>query len=150
LAWPRGGDWLEDEAAGWSRAGIEVVVSLLEADEAAQLGLDREAQAAESNRIRFISFPIPDRGVPVSTRDALVALTDIRDELELGRNVAIHCRQSIGRSGLIAVRVLVICGVPPGDAVDVVSSARGLTVPETPGQLQWIWGLAAVQPAEAI
>ena len=36
---PRGGDWLEDEAIGWRRAGIDVIVSLLEEDEAAQLDL---------------------------------------------------------------------------------------------------------------
>jgi len=32
---PRGGDWLADEAAGWRRAGLDVVVSLLENEEAA-------------------------------------------------------------------------------------------------------------------
>lgn len=42
---PRGGDWLEDEAAGWRRAGIDVVVSLLEEHEAGQLDLHGEAQA---------------------------------------------------------------------------------------------------------
>ena len=106
MARPRGGDWLEDEAAGWRRAGIDVVVSLLEEDEAGQLGLDGEAQAAEVKRIRFISYPIPDRGVPASTRDALVLLIDIRDELELGRTIAVHCRQSIGRAGPVAAGVL--------------------------------------------
>jgi protein-tyrosine phosphatase len=77
-------------------------------------------------------------------------MTDIRDELESGRSVAVHCRQSIGRSGLIAAGVLVICGVPPGNAVDAVSSARGLTVPETPAQLQWIRQWPADRLAEAV
>jgi hypothetical protein len=71
VARPRGGDWLEDEAAGWKRAGLHVVVSLLERAEATELDLTNEQEVAESNGIRFISFPIPDRGVPVSQKDAL-------------------------------------------------------------------------------
>ena len=63
---PRGADWLEDEAIGWRRAGIDVIVSLLEEDEAAQLDLVDEPEAAEANGMSFISFPIPDRGVPAS------------------------------------------------------------------------------------
>ncbi len=30
---PRGGDWLQDEAAAWRRAGLDVVVSLLEEED---------------------------------------------------------------------------------------------------------------------
>ena len=52
---PRGGDWLDDEATGWRRAGVDVIVSLLENDEAAQLDLVGECQAAEHNNINFIS-----------------------------------------------------------------------------------------------
>jgi hypothetical protein len=55
---PRGGDWLDDEASGWRRAGVDVVVSLLESAEAAQLDLLNEPRAAEANSIRFVSFPI--------------------------------------------------------------------------------------------
>jgi hypothetical protein len=31
---PRGGDWLEDEVAHIKRAGVDVLVSMLQADEA--------------------------------------------------------------------------------------------------------------------
>jgi hypothetical protein len=58
---PRGGDWLEDEAKAWRRNGIDLVVSLLENEEAEQLDLLAERRAAESNGIQFIPFPIPDR-----------------------------------------------------------------------------------------
>src|SRR5215472_3508891 len=36
---PRGGDWLEDELRSWREAGVDLSVSLLEPDEAAQLDL---------------------------------------------------------------------------------------------------------------
>ncbi len=143
---PRGGDWLEDEASGWRRAGIDVIVSLLEADEAAQLDLVDEAKAAGANGIRFISFPIPDRGVPASAPAAVSLIAAISDALESGQNVAVHCRQGLGRSGLIAAGVLVSAGIDPERAIEVVSSARGQTVPETPDQRLWVQQLPSEPP----
>jgi hypothetical protein len=35
---PRGGDWLEDELDQMKRAGVDVLVSMLQVDEAAELG----------------------------------------------------------------------------------------------------------------
>ena len=107
---PGGGDWLEDEASGWRRAGIVVIVSLLGADEAAQIDLVDEAQAAEANGIRFISFPIPDRGVPASAPAAISLIAAISHALESGQNVAVYCRQGLGRSGLIAAGDLASAG----------------------------------------
>jgi protein-tyrosine phosphatase len=135
---PRGGDWIEDEAAGWRRAGLDVVVSLLENEEAAQLDLVHERDAAETNGVDFISFPIPDRGVPVSMPTVLSLLRGIVGALEEGKKVAVHCRQGIGRSGLIAAGVLISSGIGAEKAIEVISSARGLAVPETPAQLEWI------------
>lgn len=144
---PRGGDWLEDEARGWRQAGLDEVVSLLENDEAAQLELSREGEVATSNNIRFISFPIPDRGIPASTPGALLLLKNIVQALEQGRNVAVHCRQGLGRSALIAAGALVTSGMSPQKAIDIVSAARREKVPETPAQFQWIHQLPAERPA---
>ena len=63
---PRAGDWLEDEIASWHRTDIRTVVSLLEPYEVDELGLKDEARLCASNGIEFVSFPIPDRGVPTS------------------------------------------------------------------------------------
>jgi predicted protein tyrosine phosphatase len=133
---PRGGDWLTDEIAAWREAGVEMVVSLLEPDEAAQLVLEDEATAAAAGGIAFRAFHIPDRGVPASKESVAALASEIRDALEAGRSVAVHCRQGIGRSGLVA-----------GGA------ARGLEVPETKEQRQWLeefatW-LAATKAAPA-
>lgn len=138
IARPRGGDWLADEAGAWREAGLDVVVSLLEKDEASQLELGQEAAVSKSKGIQFISFPIPDRGVPKSARDVLSLLNRMRAKLEEGKNVAIHCRQSVGRSGLVAAALLVTAGMSASQAIDVVSAARGQTIPETDEQLQWI------------
>ena len=143
---PRGGDWLDDEARAWRRAGIDVVVSLLEDDEAAQLGLTDERQAAEGQAVRFVSFPIPDRGVPASTEAAIEVIGGIAAEIRAGKNVAVHCRQGVGRSGLIAAGVLVNSGLRAAQAMETVSSARGISVPETPEQRRWIEELPSRVP----
>src|ERR1700676_2711997 len=82
---PRGGDWLDDEASAWRRADIDVVVSLLENDEAAQLDLLHERQAAEDHAIDFISFPIPDRGVPASMQEAVSLIARIGTSIGRGK-----------------------------------------------------------------
>ncbi len=103
---PRGGDWLEDEIRGWRSAHVDSVVSLLEKDEEKQLELDEEGQVAEANGIHFISFPIADRGVPMSIPSAVSLLRSVNQALERGENVAVHCRQGIGRAALIAAGTL--------------------------------------------
>jgi protein-tyrosine phosphatase len=143
---PRGGDWLEDELEGLRGAGVDVVISLLETNEADQLDLVNERQAAEANGIRFISFPIPDRGIPASVPSAISLMAGLVSALEKGQNIAVHCRQGIGRSGLIAAGVLTIAGASPADAIQAVSSARGLSIPETPAQRQWVEGLSLKPP----
>jgi len=142
---PRGGGWLEDEARGWRRDGIDIVVSMLEKEEAARLDLLEEGDAAEANGIQFISFPIPDRGVPASTAAALALMTDVAAALEQGKNVAVHCRQSIGPAGLVAAGVLIASGATPEQAIDAVSAARGLPVPETSEQRAWVHRLSYPQ-----
>ena len=133
----------------WRKAGLGAVVSLLENHEAAQLDLADEGSAVESAGLRFMSSPIPDRGVPASSREALLLLSNIAAALEQGQKVAVHCRQGIGRSGLVAASLLVMSGLGVEKAIEVVSAARGLTIPETPEQLEWIKHLPSEKLAPA-
>ena len=149
---PRGGDWLGDETAAWRESGIDLVVSLLEPDEEAQLVLEGEAAAAAASGIHFKPFPIPDRGVPASRESVAELASEIVDALDMGRNVAVHCRQGIGRSGLIVGGVLVAAGKDLSTALQVIKESRGLEVPETEEQRRWLsafapW-LAATQAAQ--
>jgi protein-tyrosine phosphatase len=135
---PRGGDWLEDEVIGWRNAGLDVVVSLLESDEATQLELENERALSEYRGLRFVSFPIPDRGVPSSIEDAAKLLLDLTSALAMGQNVAVHCRQGVGRSGLLAAAALMTAGTGIWQAVEAVTKARGIGIPETAGQMLWL------------
>ena len=135
---PRGGDWLPDETAAWRAAGIDMVVSLLEVEEASDLLLEGEAAAAEANGVDFSAFPIPDRGVP-ATRESVARLADdIVSALEAGKNVAVHCRQGIGRSGMIVGAVLMAAGKNVSDALTTIRETRGVDVPETKEQQRWL------------
>jgi protein-tyrosine phosphatase len=135
---PRGGDWLEDEVKGWRMAGIETVVSLLTPDEIEELGLSEESRLSAEQGIRFVNLPIPDRGLPTSSEKASRVVSDVFRDIQRGRTVAIHCRQGIGRSGMIAAALLVEQGKDPIEAITLVTRARGLTVPETPEQRDWV------------
>ena len=134
---PRGGDWLEDEVRAWRVAGADVIVSLLTSDEIADLDLAQEAGLCQANGIQLLSFPIVDRGVPASRRATLDFVKKLDNILAEGKSIAIHCRQGIGRSALIAACLLVLSGIDPEMAFRRVSAARGCSVPETSEQRQW-------------
>jgi hypothetical protein len=131
---PRAGDWLEDEIAGWKEAGIDTVVSLLEREEIAELGLGPEAELCGAKSMEFVSFPIPDRGVPASPRDARVVIGLLCTSLTAGKAVAVHCRAGIGRSALVAACVLTRSGYDASDALTMIADSRGVSVPDTDGQ----------------
>jgi len=65
-------------------------------------------------------------------------MATVSSALGEGSNVAVHCRQGIGRSGLIAAGILANSGVQPEQAIKIVSDARGLTIPETTDQRLWV------------
>lgn len=135
---PRGDDWLEDEIRDWHAAGVRSVVSLLTPEETADLGLMREPEICEANRVAFHRLPIVDRAIPPSDGRTQKAIDGIREELERGISVNIHCRQGIGRSALIAAALLIEKGVLPDEAIERIAKARGVPVPETREQRAWI------------
>lgn len=141
---PRGGDWLEDEIASWRCSGVNIVVSLLTPDEEVELGLAAEAREARAQGLEFLSFPIPDRSVPDSESAVASTLDRLDRALSSGKNAVVHCRQGVGRTGLVAACLLVSKGLTPESAVARLSRARGVAVPETQEQRHWIDRYAAV------
>jgi protein-tyrosine phosphatase len=135
---PRGGDWLKDEVRSWRRAGVDAVLSLLTVDEVADLDLSHEEWFCELNSIQFSSFPIIDRSVP-SSQGALADLTvKFTEQLGGGKNIAVHCRQGIGRAALVAISLIIRSGADLEVAIQQVSAARGCSVPETLEQRRWL------------
>jgi protein-tyrosine phosphatase len=141
---PRGGDWVEDEMTSWRREGVDAFLSLLTPEEEQDLDLEGERRAAQAQGMEFISLPIPDRQVPGSEADVAPVVEEVDALLSSGKNVVVHCRQGIGRTGLLAASLLVAKGWNPDDAVATVSQARGIPVPETVEQRRWIDHYAAI------
>jgi protein-tyrosine phosphatase len=149
MAHPRGGPWLADEMAGLARAGVDVFVSALTWDEDRRLGLTAVADSAAAAGVQFISFPIADRGVPRATDiegDADVVALGVRlaAHVRAGRFVVTQCFAGIGRSTLLAGATLVMLGFGPEEALRMVSEARGLPVPDTAAQRDWLYEFAAI------
>jgi protein-tyrosine phosphatase len=135
---PRGGDWLEDDLRALRDAGVDILVSALTQDEIAELGLEREAETCRTIRIEPMSFPIVDRGVPVSVADMAAVVRQLDQALSTGKTVAVHCRSGIGRSTLVAACLLATAGVPVDGAFAAIEAARGCAVPDTPEQRAWV------------
>jgi protein-tyrosine phosphatase len=135
---PRGGDWIDDEVRVLKDEGLNAVVSLLTEEEQGEFELFREKEAAEKQGLQFFSLPINDLGVPSSLEETLRILSQLERLLVARRNVGIHCRQSIGRSGMMAACLLVMAGSGAQEALESVSNDRGLPVPETREQSEWV------------
>jgi protein-tyrosine phosphatase len=135
---PRGEDWLEEELRRMQRSGIQVLVSMLEEDEAASLGLSDERKLSEENGLGFLSFSIPDRTIPMDTALFRAFAAGLAKRLKAGERIGIHCRGSIGRASIAAACALVHLGWSAEKALSAIETARGCAVPDTDEQRQWI------------
>jgi len=135
---PRGGGSLKDNLAALKQGGIETVVSLLEKDEAAWLGIAEEGPTAAQLGLRFLSHPIPDANVPQNRASFRAFVAGLAERLRAGERIGVHCRGSIGRSTVTAACTLIHLGLAPRNALAAVEAARGCAVPDTLEQQRWI------------
>jgi protein-tyrosine phosphatase len=118
--------------------GFHQVVSLLEPAEAEVLGLAQEAELVTAQSMKFVSFAIPDMGLPANSEGFTRLARLLFTEIDAGTNTLIHCRGGIGRSGLLAAAVLLRGGKDVQAAFAQVSLMRGRRVPETAQQGDWL------------
>jgi len=135
---PHGDERLKDDLSQIKRGGVETLVSLLEAEEAAWLGLAEEGALAEEAGMKFLSYPIPDVHVPPNAASFRSFVAGLADRLRAGERIGMHCRGSIGRSPLTAACTLIHMGWKATDALAAIRSARGCMIPDTAEQLEWI------------
>jgi hypothetical protein len=84
------------------------------------------------------------RGQGIDVIVSVLEAGEVR-ELDLQREAGL-CHDSgmefisfpIGRSSLMAACVLVLMGMAPGTAFGLIGKARGLKVPDTEGQRDWV------------
>jgi protein-tyrosine phosphatase len=151
-------------------------VSALTPDEEHRLGLHEVARAATAVGVEYISFPIPDRGVPhysaeplslpiagampreiggtdhlaAQDRDIVALGVRLAAHVRAGRFVATQCFAGIGRSTVLACVTLIMLGVGPENALRMVAEARGLPVPDTEAQRRWLYDFATTHGGVAV
>jgi protein-tyrosine phosphatase len=140
MARPYGDDGLPDDMAQLAARGVTDLVSHLTEYEVYTLGLTDEEEACAAAGIRFHLYPIEDRGIPEQPGFDLF-IGELAAVIERGGFVVVHCRGGIGRSSVAAAAVLVRLGRAPGDALKSIAQARGLPIPDTMEQYDFVMGL---------
>lgn len=109
--------------------GAEVLVSLIEEHEYLKAGVgDFEARMPDD--VLHLKLPIPDASIPSAawehhweTEGSLV-----RSVLRRGGKICVHCMGGLGRTGMVAARLLVEFGVHPEEAIRMIRTARPGTI----------------------
>ena len=121
--------------ANW---GADVIVSLTEGGEMTRLGAGGLGALCQGMGLGWVHLPIPDYGIPDEERMAAwpdIAL-DLHATLDRGGAILLHCRGGLGRSGMIALRLMVDRKEAPDSALTRLRTARPGAV-ETQAQLDW-------------
>ena len=137
MARPRGGAWLAEELTALVHDGVDRLVCLLTDTELVELDLSEESALASAAELDFRRFPIPDLTVPAPGPFRDLARELVQDLLA-DRAVVIHCRAGIGRSSLLAAAVLKVEGYDAEEAWQLITEARGLPVPDTDEQREYV------------
>ncbi len=131
------GEWLYDDLMHYDSLGVRHIVSLLCDDEIRELSLEKEEELCRDIDLSFTNFSIADRGLP-EIESFTVLVGSIAGELTKGKSVAVHCRAGIGRAGILTCCLLKKIGVKNDRAIELVSQARGVEVPDTDNQKEFI------------
>lgn len=132
----RSGDVAADLAAiaAWSP---RIVVSLAEAQELAAHGAAGIGAALVARGIAHRHFPIVDYGAPAAGDPAWATLAaELHAALGAGGRALVHCMGGCGRSGMIALRLMVERGEAAEAALKRLRAVRPCAV-ETEGQMRW-------------
>ncbi|HEY1209859.1 MAG TPA: hypothetical protein VGE85_10860 [Terracidiphilus sp.] len=140
---PRGDAMLESELLRLKRNGIQTLVSLLEHREADTLGLADEGPAAVHVGLSFLSYPLSYECVPMEMDSFRHFVAGLAKRLRAGESVGVHCQGSIGRSTIVVACILIHLGWQPEVALEAIEAARGVPVPDTQKQAEWILSYSA-------
>ena len=136
---PSGAEYLEEDIQYLKKNGITTLVSLLEQNEAYELGLDLEDHVCTNIGIDFHNFPITDRSVPGNDTEFFTSISSSYNAILKGASLVAHCRAGIGRSGIYTTSILIRHGHTVDEAFEIVSDARGIQIPDTQEQIDWVF-----------
>lgn len=116
-----------------------VVVTLIEAQEFSRLRTPRLGERMREAGLEWRHLPIRDLHAPDHHFETAwtFAGAELRDLLVRGGRILLHCRGGLGRTGVVAARLLAELGEPAAAALRRVRAARDGAV-ETPPQVQHV------------
>ncbi|MBK1736201.1 hypothetical protein CKO15_13170, partial [Halorhodospira abdelmalekii] len=135
---------LDDDIESIAQWGACRVVTLMERSELAAFGVgDLGSRIQERlGEGSWHHLPIIDGSVPGAKAEAAweAIADDLHACLDAGLRICLHCLGGLGRTGVIACRLLIETGVDPDDALRRVRQAR-LGAVETREQLEYVLSL---------
>ena len=144
----RDGDYRGDlEAFHEWRPGI--VISMTTDEEMVAVGGLNLGSDIQNMASRWCHLPVQDFGLPDSEVEEKwpEISRNVRRALGGGGRVIVHCRGGCGRSGMVALRLMVECGEDRFEALNRLRNLRDCAV-ETKAQLQWAFSGTALDDAE--
>lgn len=128
-----GGDWIRDldtDLGKFKEWGATAVLTLMEDHELRRYRVEGLGKAVQGLAMEWYQTPIQDGGTPEEEFDDLwpSAGTKLRQHLKSGHRVLVHCRAGLGRTGMVAARLLVEMGVPSSQAILRVRQVRPGTI----------------------
>jgi protein-tyrosine phosphatase len=105
---------------------VTALVTLVEVRELAFLGSKDLGKMVTAAGLAWHHLPISDMEPPGAAFEQLWAQSGpvLRKTLRGGGKIIVHCRAGLGRTGMIAARLLVEMGLSPDKAIAAVRAAR--------------------------
>jgi protein-tyrosine phosphatase len=135
---PAGGPNLSSALRSLRELGIGSLVSLLSAEEVQVLRLEAEGATCREVGIEYRWLPVIDHSIPKSMQEFRHVVDELQRDFRSGKAVGAHCYAGIGRSCLLMACLLCLEGLTAEEAFVRLSAARGLPVPDTWLQSQWV------------
>jgi len=106
--------------------GARALVTLIEDHELAHLGVPDIGEKTESMGMDWYHLPIRDVSIPnLAFEKAWATISgELSQILQRGDGVVVHCRGGLGRTGMIAARLLIELGETPCNALQRVRAVR--------------------------
>lgn len=145
------GSWRRDLRLDLTRIrdwGAAAVLTLMTSDELRAVRADGIGAACETLGLEWHHLPIRDLGIPDDDFEAgwSYAGVRLRDHVRHGRSVLVHCLGGLGRSGMIAARLLVELGLDADSAIRAARAKRPGAI-ETTAQAEHVRRAGPIAPA---
>lgn len=117
---------MDEDLAAIRRWGAVGIVTLMQADEMPLISAERLPVAVARSGLPWFHLPISDGDVPDAAFDWQWSsvMPQIDRILGSGDRLLVHCRGGLGRSGVVACRLLIEKGETPEAALRRVRAAR--------------------------